>query len=306
MAQTGYTPIQLYKSATPAAAPTAGNLLEGELAINTADGKLFYKDSGGSVQTIAWKTTPISAGGTGQTTRQEAMDALAGAVTSGQYLRGNGTDVVMSAIQAADVPTLNQNTTGTAANVTGTVAIANGGTGQTTATAAFNALVPSQTGNSGKYLTTDGTNTSWAAVGGGFAAGTVMLFGQTAAPTGWTKSTTHDNKALRVVSGTAGSGGSAGFTTAFGTPSVSGSLSGTVGATTLSTAQMPSHTHTMANSLLGGGESYGGVGAYYTATVNTGATGGGGSHTHSFSGSLSSATATINVAYVDVIMATKD
>jgi hypothetical protein len=43
------------------------------------------------------------------------MDALAGAVTSGQYLRGNGTDVVMSAIQAADVPTLNQDTTGTAA-----------------------------------------------------------------------------------------------------------------------------------------------------------------------------------------------
>ena len=68
-------------------------------------------------------------GGTGQTTRQDAMDALAGAVTSGQYLRGNGTDVVMSAIQAADVPTLNQNTTGTASNVTGVVAVANGGTG---------------------------------------------------------------------------------------------------------------------------------------------------------------------------------
>jgi hypothetical protein len=46
------------------------------------------------------------------------MDALAGAVTSGQYLRGNGTDVVMAAIQAADVPTLNQNTTGTATNAT--------------------------------------------------------------------------------------------------------------------------------------------------------------------------------------------
>jgi hypothetical protein len=73
------------------------------------------------------------------------MDALAGAVTSGQYLRGDGTDVVMSAIQAADVPTLNQNTTGTASNVTGTVAIANGGTGQTTATAAFNALNPMTT-----------------------------------------------------------------------------------------------------------------------------------------------------------------
>ena len=37
----------------------------------------------------------------------------------------------MSAIQAADVPTLNQSTTGTAANVTGTVAVVNGGTGQT-------------------------------------------------------------------------------------------------------------------------------------------------------------------------------
>ncbi len=45
--------------------------------------------------------------------------------------------------------------------VTGTLPIANGGTGQTAANAAFNALVPSQTGNSGKYLTTDGTNTSW-------------------------------------------------------------------------------------------------------------------------------------------------
>jgi len=49
-------------------------------------------------------------------------------------------------------------------NVTGTVAIANGGTGQTTANAAFNALAPSQTGNNGKYLTTDGTNTSWDAI----------------------------------------------------------------------------------------------------------------------------------------------
>jgi hypothetical protein len=46
--------------------------------------------------------------------------------------------------------------------LTGTIDIANGGTGQTTANAAFNALVPSQTGNTGKYLTTNGTDTSWA------------------------------------------------------------------------------------------------------------------------------------------------
>jgi hypothetical protein len=63
-------------------------------------------------------TLPLGNGGTGQTTAQTAMNAFAGAVTSGQYLRGNGTNVVMSAIQAADVPTLNQNTTGNAATAT--------------------------------------------------------------------------------------------------------------------------------------------------------------------------------------------
>jgi len=50
-----------------------------------------------------------------------------------------------------------------AVTLAGTLAIGYGGTGKTTATDAFNALAPSQTGNSGKYLTTDGTNTSWAA-----------------------------------------------------------------------------------------------------------------------------------------------
>lgn len=77
-------------------------------------------------------TVALANGGSGQTTAQLAMNAFAGAVTSGSYLRGNGTNVVMSTIQAADVPTLNQNTTGTASNVTGTVAVANGGTGLTT------------------------------------------------------------------------------------------------------------------------------------------------------------------------------
>jgi len=65
-------------------------------------------------------TLSLSNGGSGQTTAQAAMNAFAGAVTSGQYLRGNGTNVVMSTIQAADVPTLNQNTTGSAATFTST------------------------------------------------------------------------------------------------------------------------------------------------------------------------------------------
>lgn len=62
-------------------------------------------------------TVAIGNGGTGQTTQQSALNALAGAVTSGSYLRGNGTNVVMNTIQAADVPTLNQNTTGQAGSV---------------------------------------------------------------------------------------------------------------------------------------------------------------------------------------------
>ena len=57
MAQTGFTPISNYYSATTTNVPTAGNLVAGELAINTADGKLFYKDSSGVVQTIATKAT---------------------------------------------------------------------------------------------------------------------------------------------------------------------------------------------------------------------------------------------------------
>jgi hypothetical protein len=55
MAQTGYTPISIYYSSTASNTPTAGNLVAGELAINTADGKLFYKDSAGVVQTLASK-----------------------------------------------------------------------------------------------------------------------------------------------------------------------------------------------------------------------------------------------------------
>ena len=57
MSQTGYTPISNYSSATASAVPLAANLVQGELAINTNDGKLFYKDSSGVVQTMASKAT---------------------------------------------------------------------------------------------------------------------------------------------------------------------------------------------------------------------------------------------------------
>ncbi|MBR2611372.1 tail fiber protein, partial [Desulfovibrio sp.] len=78
-----------------------------------------------------------------------------------------------------------------------------------------------------------------------FPAGTQMPFVQAAAPTGWTKQTTVNDAAIRIVSGTTGgnTGGSVAFSTAF----VAGkaiTLSGNVGATTLSLAQVASHTHT--------------------------------------------------------------
>lgn len=75
MAQAGFTPISLYYSTTASTLPTAGNLVAGELAINTADGKLYFKNSSGAVTLLASATAaaitlPVSVanGGTGVTT----------------------------------------------------------------------------------------------------------------------------------------------------------------------------------------------------------------------------------------------
>lgn len=53
MSQTNYTPIQLYHSTTATNVPDAGNLAAGELAINTADEKLFFKNASGTVKVLA-------------------------------------------------------------------------------------------------------------------------------------------------------------------------------------------------------------------------------------------------------------
>ena len=73
-------------------------------------------------------TLAIASGGTGATTQQAAINALAGAVTIRRFLRGDGTNVSMAAIEVADVPTLNQSTTGTAGGLSSTLAVASGGT----------------------------------------------------------------------------------------------------------------------------------------------------------------------------------
>jgi hypothetical protein len=168
MAAINFTPISLYYSTTAAAVPSAGNLVAGELALNTLDEKLYFKNSAGVVKLLASNAvtapvTTVSFGSTGLT----PSTATSGAVT-----------------------------------VAGTLAIGSGGTGQTTAGAAFNALSPITTtgdlilgngtnsatrlgiGANGYLLTSNGTTASWqAAPAGGvstFSAGTTGLTPSTA------------------------------------------------------------------------------------------------------------------------------
>lgn len=126
MAQTGYTPILIYSSTTASQAPSASNLtnstLGSELAINITDGKLFYKDNGGSVQVIAWKVTPISAGGTGLTS-----------YTAGDTLYyATGTTLSKLAIGASKTI---MTSSGTAPQWSASLDTSQGGTGNTSYTA---------------------------------------------------------------------------------------------------------------------------------------------------------------------------
>jgi hypothetical protein len=135
-----------------------------------------------------------------------------------------------------------------------------------------------------------------------------MLFAQTAAPTGWTKnSSTGNDSALRLVTGSVSTGGSVAFSSVFVTNRAVNitSVSGSIGATTLTTPQIPSHSHpTNVNSAGDPGgpnvASPGGSGG----GITTGATGGGGSHTHPLSVSSGAGDVNIAVQYVDVIRAT--
>ena len=111
MAQTGYTPISIYYSSTASNTPTAGNLVAGELAINTADGKLFYKDSAGVVQVIGTK------GGVGTSSTTQVLYNSSGLVVGSANMVFDGSTLT----------TLNTAYTGT---LTGGTGIVNLGSGQ--------------------------------------------------------------------------------------------------------------------------------------------------------------------------------
>lgn len=152
-----------------------------------------------------------------------------------------------------------------------------------------------------------------------FAAGTVVLFFQASAPTGWTKAATYDDYALRLTTGVGGGtvAGTTAFSTVFANQTPTITTSGlSAGATTLATSQIPSHTHTSVSSggiriLQDGGGSYtlpgcGGQGIPFLNGFSTGGAGSGGSHTHTVTGSATSSAITLNVRYANIIACSKN
>ena len=151
MAATGYTPISLYYSTTASQVPTNTNLVNGELAINITDGKLYYKDNSGVVKILAsnaatTNVTTFSAGTTGFT----PSSATSGAVT-----------------------------------LAGTLSIANGGTNSTATPTAGGAVYGTGSayaitaaGTTGQVLTSNGTSAPTWSVVPTASNGKLYFFGQ--------------------------------------------------------------------------------------------------------------------------------
>lgn len=97
MAQTGYTPIQLYHSSTPSAQPVAGNLYDGELALNLADKKLFAKDSLGNVFLLA-----SQAGTAALVSSVDVSGGTTGLTTSGGPITTSGTITLAGILNVAN------------------------------------------------------------------------------------------------------------------------------------------------------------------------------------------------------------
>ena len=152
MAATNFTPISLYHTTTAAAAPSAGNLVNGELAINITDGKLYYKDNAGVVQLLASKAAltsvdTISFGTTGLTPATPTSGAV---VVAGTLITSNG-GTGLTSYTAGDLPYY---ATGTALSKLGI-------------------------GTSGQILTSTGTAPQWSTLSGvavtTFSGGTTGL-----------------------------------------------------------------------------------------------------------------------------------
>jgi hypothetical protein len=131
MAQTGFTPIQLYSSSTATNVPLAANLATGELAINITDGKLFYKDNAAAVQVIGWKVVPATAGGTGQTSYAVGDLLYADTTTTLAKLPDVATGNALISGGVGVAPSWGK--IGLTTHVSGVLPVANGGTNASTA-----------------------------------------------------------------------------------------------------------------------------------------------------------------------------
>jgi hypothetical protein len=135
MAQTGFTPIQLYSTATAAAAPGASNLINStlgsELAINITDGKLFYKDNANAVQVIGWKVRPANAGGTGITSYAVGDILYADTTSTLAKLPDVATGNALISGGVGVAPSYGK--IGLTTHVSGVLPVANGGTNASTA-----------------------------------------------------------------------------------------------------------------------------------------------------------------------------
>ena len=177
MAQTGYTPILIYASGTPSNIPSAGNLTSGstgaELALNYADGKLYFKNSSGVVTLLA-SASAIGSGVTSFNTRTGAVTLSSSDVTTALgYTPPTPTGTGASGTWGISISG-NAATATTATNVTGGAANEipyQTGSGATTFLAA-----PSTAGTA---VTWNGSAIAWGSVSATVANGTMYLNSQT-------------------------------------------------------------------------------------------------------------------------------
>ena len=198
MAATGYTPISLYYSTTASAVPVNTNLVNGELAINITDGKLYYKDNSGVVKLLAsnaatTNVTTFSAGTTGFT----PSSATSGAVTLAGTLATTNGGTGLTAFTSGGA----MYATSTSVLTTGTLPVTAGGTGLTTLTAGY---IPYGNGtsafSSSANLYFSGTN-----LGIGTTSPNVKL--DVNGINGWSGSTTGIVSSITGVNSATGSGG---------------------------------------------------------------------------------------------------
>jgi hypothetical protein len=176
MAASGFTPISLYYSTTATAVPSSGNLVAGELALNTVDEKLYFKNSAGTVKLLASNASASGTTGTsilyGNGTGGFSNVTIGTGVTFvGGTLSATGTGGTVTSV-AVSGGTTGLTTSGgpitTSGTITlaGTLAVANGGTGQTSYTDG-QLLIGNSTGNTlTKATLTAGTGITITNAGG--------------------------------------------------------------------------------------------------------------------------------------------